>query len=273
MPELPEVEAMARLTRRLVKSKKILDCRVIHAAVAGGSTHDRQGTKALKQAKGRKILEVERRGKYLLLRLDRGWVAMHFRLSGQLLWYKREKPPEHVDVALDFARNTLGFVDRRHLGRVRWLDRSEDLPGIQQMGVDPLSREFTAKRLGEILGSSRRAVKLVLMDQQRVAGLGNIWSSEALWRAKIDPRRRADRIDAKETRRLRGAIVDVLRRALQSCLDPAPDFRDPEWEFQGAEKIMRVYDCEGQRCRRCGKRIQRLRQGNRSTYFCPGCQR
>jgi formamidopyrimidine-DNA glycosylase len=273
MPELPEVEAMARLTRRLVKGRKIMDCRVIHAVVARNSTRDRRNPKAVLRAKGRTVEGVERRGKYLLLRLDRGWLAFHFRLSGQLLWYRRERPPKHVDVALDFARDTLGFVDRRHLGRVRWLDRPRDLPGIARMGVDPLAREFTAKRLREILGSSRRAVKQVLMDQEKVAGLGNVWSSEALWRARIDPRRRADRIGEQETRRLRTAIVDVLRRALQSCLVPAPDFRDPQWEFEGADRIIRVYDREGRKCPRCGKRIRRVRQGNRSTYFCPGCQR
>ncbi len=258
---------MSRLTRRLVKGRKIVDCRVIHAVVTGG------GARELLQTEGRTVVDVERRGKYLLLRLDRGWLALHFRLSGKLLWYARERPPKHVDVELDFGRGTLGFVDPRHLGRVRWLDRLEELPGVARMGVDPLSRDFTAKRLAEIFAGSRRAVKLVLMDQERVAGLGNIWSCEALWRARIDPRRRANRVGGKETLRLRAAIVAVLRRALQSCLDPAPDFRDPEWWFEGGDSFLRVYDREEKRCRRCGHGIRRVRQGNRSTYFCPGCQR
>jgi len=266
MPELPEVEAMAQIVRPLVEGHRILDCRVIHAIVTAG------GAPALRQAKGRKVVAVERRGKYLLLQLDRGLLAFHFRLSGQIFWYERRRPPKHVDVALDFARGTLGFVDQRHLGRVRWLDRPEDLPGIARMGVDPLSPGFTPERLRNLLRASRRPVKLVLMDQEKIAGLGNIWTSESLWRARIDPRRRADKLTAPETRRLAGAVVGVLRRALKSCLDPAPNFRDPEWWFEGGDRSIRVYDREGKRCPRCGTAIRRVRQGARSTYFCPGCQ-
>jgi formamidopyrimidine-DNA glycosylase len=266
MPELPEVEAMARLVRPLVVGHRIVDCRVIHAVVTAG------GARALGQAKGRMVVGVERSGKYLLLRLDRGWIAFHFRLSGQIFWYRRPRAPKHVDVALDFDRGTLGFADRRHLGRVRWLDRLEDLPGIARMGVDPLSPEFTPERLGKLLRGSRRAVKLVLMDQEKIAGLGNIWTSESLWRARIDPRRRANRLTEPETRRLAGAVVGVLRRALESCLDPAPDLRDPDWWFEGGDRSIRVYDREGKRCARCGTAIRRVKQGERSTYFCPGCQ-
>ncbi len=266
MPELPEIEAMARTLRPLVEGRRILDCRVIHAVVTGGNPQ------ALRQAKGRKVVRVERRGKYLLLALDRGWLAFHFRLSGQFLWFERRRAPKHVDVALDFARGTLGFVDRRHLGRVRWIERPEEIPGIARMGVDPLSPEFTPKRLGQILRESRRPVKLVLMDQEKIAGLGNIWTSESLWRARIDPRRRADRLTEPETRRLAGTVVGVLRRALESCLDPAPNFRDPDWWFEGGDRAIRVYDREGKRCPRCGTAIRRVPQGGKSTYYCPGCQ-
>jgi formamidopyrimidine-DNA glycosylase len=268
MPELPEVEAIARILSPIVTGRRIRSCRVIHPVVVGGAA----GVRAVERAADRLVAGVERRGKYLLLRLDRGWLAMHFRLSGQVVWYDRRRPPPHVDVALDFSAGTLGFFDRRHLGKVRWLERPEDLASIAGMGVDPLSREFSAARLGELLRGSRRPVKLVLMDQGKIAGLGNIWSCEALWRARIDPRRRADRLGEKETGRLAVAIVAVLQRALKSCLDPAPDFRDPDWWFQGADKFLRVYDREGRPCRRCGARIRRIRQGGRSTYFCPGCQ-
>jgi formamidopyrimidine-DNA glycosylase len=266
MPELPEVEAMARTLRPLVAGRRILDCRVIHPVVTGG------GAQAVLQAKRHKVVSVERCGKYLLLALDRGWIAFHFRLDGLLLWYERRRPPKHVDVALDFVSGTLGFVDRRHLGRVRWIERPEEIPGIARMGVDPLSAEFTPERLGQILRESRRPVKLVLMDQEKIAGLGNIWTSESLWRARIDPRRRANRLTDAETRRLAATVVGVLRRAIESCLDPAPNFRDPDWWFEGGDRAIRVYDREGTRCPRCGTTIQRIAQGGRSTYYCPGCQ-
>ena len=134
-------------------------------------------------------------------------------------------------------------------------------------------QQLARQRLAELLGGSRRPVKLFLVDQGRIAGLGNIYSNEALWRAGLDPRRRTNRLSAVETRRLHKGIVDVLRRALECCLNPAPNFRDPEWWFQGLEKILGVYGREGKRCRRCGERIRRIAQGARSSYFCPGCQR
>jgi formamidopyrimidine-DNA glycosylase len=124
-----------------------------------------------------------------------------------------------------------------------------------------------------LLARSRRPVKLLLLDQTRIAGLGNIYTSESLWRARISPRRLSQRVQPEEARRLHKAIVDVLRRALECCLDPAPEFRNPEWWFQGLERILGVYDREGMPCRRCRTRIRRIEQGGRSSYFCPSCQR
>jgi formamidopyrimidine-DNA glycosylase len=273
MPELPEVEAVARTIRPLVVGQRIRDCRIVHPIVVGAAGKRGNGARTLARAKGLSVADVERRGKYLLLRLDSGWMMFHFRLDGQFIWYERGGRPKHIDVELVFPTGTLGFVDRRHLGRVVWLDRLEDHPGLARLGVDPLSPGFTAGRLAALLNGSRRAVKLVLMDQTKISGLGNIWSCESLWRARIDPRRRASSLSAAETQRLAKAIVGVVRRALESCLDPAPDFRNPEWWFADADSAVRVYGREGLRCPRCGARIRRIRQGGRSTFYCSGCQR
>ena len=102
--------------------------------------------------------------------------------------------------------------------------------------------------------------------------LGNIYSAEALWQARLGPCRRADRLNAPEVRRLHKAIVKVLRTALECCLNPAPEFRQPDWWFQGLERLVRAYGREGLACRRCGARIKRIAQGGRSTFFCRGCQ-
>lgn len=278
MPELPEVEAVARTLRPLVVGRQIRNCRILHSIVVGGAARSGgNGARTLARArigraKGESVADVERRGKYLLLRLDSGWLMFHFRLDGHLVWYERGGRPKHIDVELEFPGGTLGFVDRRHLGRVGWLDRPEDHPGIAQLGIDPLSDGFSAAHLAALLEGSRRAVKLVMMDQTKIAGLGNIWSCESLWRARIDPRRRASRLSAAETQWLAKAVVGVVRRALESCLDPAPDFRNPEWWFADADSAVRVYGREGRRCPRCGARIRRIRQGGRSTFYCPGCQ-
>jgi formamidopyrimidine-DNA glycosylase len=226
-----------------------------------------------RKARGQKIRAVHRRGKYLILELKRGSLVLHFRLDGRLVWFDSRETSGHVDVALETNRGTLGFVDRRHFGRVQWVDSPADVPGISTLGIDPLSREFTGERLAQMLRASHRHLKLFLLDQNKIAGIGNIYSSEAMWRARIDPRRRAHRLSAAEARRLQKAIVDVLHRALECCRNPAPDFRDPNWWFQGLERILRVYGREGKRCRACSSPVRRIGQGGRSTFFCAKCQR
>lgn len=176
-----------------------------------------------------------------------------------------------MDVALEFGKGVLGFADGRHLGRVHIWESAKSCVPLQQMGVDALSREFTADLLKNKLKASRRSVKEFLLDQTRLAGVGNIYSCEALWHAQIAPLRQANSLSAQESKKLYKGIVSVLQRALECCLDPVPDFRDPDWWFQGIEKILRVYQREGLVCRRCGRLIVRVEQGGRSTYYCSHC--
>lgn len=276
MPELPEVEAVARSLRPFIEGRVIQRCRVFHAiAVRPSSGHgEKQAVAAIERAvRNLRVISVERRGKYLILRLDRGSLVMHFRLDGQLVWFDSRKTSGHVDVALEFGHGTLAFLDRRHFGRVQWEEAPEAVPGIAALGVDPLSPRFTAASFHELLAASSRPLKLFLLDQDKVAGIGNIYSSEAMWRARLDPRVRANQLSRAQARRLHKAIVDVLQRALECCLDPAPDFRDANWWFRGLEEILRVYGREGKKCRRCGSAIRRIEQGGRSTFWCPGCQK
>jgi formamidopyrimidine-DNA glycosylase len=215
--------------------------------------------------------------------LDRGLLTMHFRLDGQLLWFANGKEllqranhgenNVHVDVAFELDKGVLGFADRRHFGRVHIWASADECPGLAILGVDALSRDFTSSRLTDLLAASKRPLKDFLLDQSRVAGIGNIYSCESLWRARLDPRRRAHTLQPQEARRLHKAIVSVLARALECCLHPAPDFRNPEWWFAGLEKILRAYGREGEPCRRCGEPIQRIVQGGRSTYCCGRCQK
>ena len=276
MPELPEVEAIAQSLRPLILARRIRRCRVLHPIAvrpSSGCGAERAADELEKILPGRRIRAVERRGKYLVLRLDHGCIVLHFRLDGQLVWFASRSISGHIDVTLNFDQGTLGFVDRRHFGRVQWLPSPEALPGIRELGPDPLAREFTPARLAATLKNSRRPLKLFLLDQSKVAGLGNIYTSEALWQARLNPRRRAYRLSPSEARRLHKAIVDVLHRALECCLDPAPDFRDAKWWFQGLEEILRVYGREGEPCRRCGATIRRIEQGGRSSFACLRCQK
>lgn len=276
MPELPEVEAIARKLRPMVEGRTIERCRVIHPIAAAGISAKGKKTAArnlAKRLRGRRIEHVVRQGKFLLFALDRGSAVMHFKFDGQLVWFDGNEIRGHIDVALEMKHGTLGFVDPRHLGRVRWVSSPDEISGLRTMGMEPLAKDFTVERLGEKLAGSRMAIKLCLLDQTKIAGVGNIYSSEALWRARIDPRRPADRLTGTETKRLHRSIVDVLRNALKCCLHPAPNFRDPNWWFQGLDRTLRVYSREGKTCRRCGRVIERTEQGGRGTYWCPGCQK
>jgi formamidopyrimidine-DNA glycosylase len=276
MPEMPEVEALARTVRPLVRGKRITRCDVIHEIAVRPSSGRgaKQAAERLRnRVHGQKIEAVDRRGKFLLLQLgDGGCVALHFRLSGKLLWFASSKISGHVDVAFELGKGTLGFVDGRHLGRVQWSRSIEEIPGIAALGVDPLSREFTAVRLAEMLAASRQPLKLFLLDQGKIAGLGNIYSSEAMWRARLSPLRPANKVRPAEARALHKGIVAILRRAIECCLDPAPDIRDPKWWFAGVDSMLRVYGREGKPCRRDGHPIRRIAQGGRSTFWCAHCQ-
>jgi formamidopyrimidine-DNA glycosylase len=280
MPELPEVEAIARTVRPLVRAQRIRCVHLFHSIVL----RPQPASQLVTNCQGRRVRDVRRVGKYLFLELDRGLIEMHFRFDGHLIWFPNAKDllrranvdadtGVHVDVALEFAKGVLGFADGRHLGRVHTWESPESCGPLQQMGTDALSREFTAKLLAENIKSSRRPVKEFLLDQTRVAGIGNIYSCEALWRSEIAPQRVANSLNAKEVAKLHKEIVSILRRALECCLHPTPDFRDPEWSFQGIEKILRVYQREGSPCKRCGRLIVRAEQGGRSTYYCSNCQK
>ena len=279
MPELPEVEAVVRTLRPLAQGQRIRCVHIFHPI----AVKPQPARRLAEFATNRLIERVERKGKYVLLLLDRGLITMHFRLDGQLVWFadgkellQRANVQEsgvHVDVAFELSKGVLGFADQRHFGRVYAWDSPEDSPGLASLGVDTLSRDFTFATFRKLLAASVRPLKDFLLDQTRVAGLGNIYSCESLWRSRLDPRRRAKSLKPDEARRLHKAIVSVLARALECCLHPAPDFRDSQWWFQGLEKILRAYDREGEPCRRCGTAIQRIEQGGRSTYWCRRCQK
>jgi formamidopyrimidine-DNA glycosylase len=279
MPELPEVEAVARTLQPLTERRQIRCVHVLHAI----ATEPQTAAQVARLVEGQRIHSVERKGKYLFLMLERGLVTLHFRLDGQLVWFRSAKemlqranhPDEgvHVDVAFELDKGVLGFADRRHFGRVQAWKSAEECPAYQRLGVDAMSREFRAGRFAALLAASKRPLKEFLLDQRKVAGIGNIYSCESLWQAQLDPRRRANTLRPAEARRLHKAIVSVLRRALECCLHPAPDFGDPEWWFQGLENILRAYDREGKPCHRCGEPILRIAQGGRSTYCCVRCQR
>src|SRR5260221_9548517 len=198
MPELPEVEAVARALRPLVKGQRIRCLHVFHAI----ALKPQLPAHAAGLVEGQRVQDVFRRGKYLFLQMDRGLVVMHFRFDGQLIWFRSAKElleranagedGVHVDVALELGKGALGFADRRHFGRVHAWETETVCPPLRKLGMDAVAKEFTPKELYARLSRSKQPLKEFLLDQTRIAGTGNIYSSEALGNAGLDPGRRGN---------------------------------------------------------------------------------
>ncbi|MGC9399357.1 MAG: bifunctional DNA-formamidopyrimidine glycosylase/DNA-(apurinic or apyrimidinic site) lyase [Anaerolineae bacterium] len=282
MPELPEVETVARYLRLSLVGREI--CAV---TLTWARTVARPAPDAFVAAlTGTRITAVNRRGKFLCFSLASGqtWLT-HLRMTGAFFLSPideetetapevlRRWNPDHVR-----ARFRLGdgqgliFVDMRKFGRFYLVDDPQEMLG--DLGPEPLGEGFTVAWLREALRDRRGEIKRLLLNQHFIAGLGNIYAGEALWRARIHPRRRAGSLTATEVRRLHEAIVASLQVALADGGTTLDDrqYRDPHGRSGDHQAALAVYDRAGERCPRCGSPIARIVQGQRSTYFCPVCQ-
>jgi len=263
MPELPEVEAVCRKLRRDALGALIVRTRMLR----------KRDRRLEARTRGRRIVDVRRRAKNVLIHLDGGWaVRAHLRMTGNLyvvedVRLRRETVRAYFELE---GGAGLVFDDPRTLG-VLELFREEELTAIlDSLGPEPLDGEFTVERFRETAKASRRPAKIFLLDQTKVAGLGNIYAAEALHRARIHPGRAMNRIGEGRLARLHLAIVDVLENAVESACYAytGPGGHNSEENFPVA-----VYGREGQPCPVCERRVRRIVQGGRSTYYCPGCQR
>jgi formamidopyrimidine-DNA glycosylase len=269
MPELPEVEAICRKLRRQVIGARIVRARVLRTR----TSLPQKPARVAKLARAKVIESIGRRGKHILFELSGGLaLRVHLRMTGDMYVAgdRLQIPPTaRAFFELDRGR-VLVFDDSRALG-VLQIQPAAEIDGLlKDLGPEPLSPKFTVASFAEIARRSRQPAKLFLMDQRHVAGLGNIYAAEALFRAGIHPGKPMKQISPRKLQRLHAAIVHVLRDAVKSaciaCYRPG--------RFQEAEKFfLAVYDREGEPCFVCGREIRRTSQGGRSTYNCPGCQR
>ncbi len=271
MPELPEVEAVCRRIRPAVAGRRIVSVRILRPRIA--LPHPPDELESFLQ--GRRIETVTRRAKNILLHLSgRPPCALHvhLRMTGNLeLLPDVRFLPASARFYLEFSGHAgLVFTDPRALGRIRLLNE-DDLAALDAaLGPEPLSRAFTPARLAAAARASRQPAKLFLLDQKRLAGLGNIYAAEALFLSGIHPAKPVMALPPARIAALHRAIVDTLRRALRSAerAYSAPGTRSEAEDFP-----LRVYGREGQPCFQCGRLVLRLKQAGRSTYFCAHCQR
>ena len=262
MPELPEVETVVRTLRPYVIGQTIARAEFRSRFVTPG---DRQGL-ALKLI-GRRIEAVERRGKFIWIRLDSGHLAVHLGMTGKLLFNGVEGPHTHGVFA--FGDALLVYDDIRQFGRIEW---SEGVPKrVAALGPEPLSMA-TADFVTRLRARSTR-VKPLLLNQAFLAGLGNIYVDEALFRAQIHPNTKASRISRARAAALHQDIVEILRVAIDHKGSSISDYVDADGVSGGFQHLHQVYGREGAACSRCGGVIKRIVVAQRGTHYCPLCQR
>ncbi len=271
MPELPEVETIRRGLAPLLSGRRIEEA---HIEPGSERIVMRVSPRQFEQGlRGRRIQDVQRRGKYLLLPLDDGgWWIVHLRMTGALL-YRRSGDPDEAYVRARFRLDNgheLRFRDVRKFGMMFLTgDPADALGGV---GPEPLDGDLTYERLRDLLRRRSAPVKSVLLDQRVVAGMGNIYADEALFRAKIHPLRPAARLTAGEVRRLHEAIPRVLEAAITNMGTTRRDFRDAYGGQGRHQDYLQVYGRTGEPCRACGTPIERIVVGGRSSHCCPRCQ-
>lgn len=272
MPELPEVETIRRGLRRRVLRRRILRVEVLEPRL-----RIRIAADFAERLTGRRIDDVRRRAKYLQFHLDDGrvWIV-HLGMSGKLIHVDPTRPREkhdHVIVHLDEGQ--LRFNDPRRFGLCVLLDGDESAawPSFRNLGPDPFDPSFDGNHLFRGTHASRRTIKDILMDQSVVAGLGNIYVNEVLFRAGVRPTARGVRITRAAADRIAALVPELLREAIRWCGTSFSDYRDGEDRAGRFQAQLRVYQREGQPCRACGALVRRIVSGNRSSFYCPNCQR
>ncbi len=287
MPELPEVQTIIDDLNRKIKGDTIV-----------GFWSDWKKTvrmpldKFTRKIKNRKILAARRIGKNIFLDLAGGkTIYIHLKMTGHLLVktqsaklkaqnfgrdYFSEKVNQYIHHIFYLkSGRTLEFSDLRKFGKIILADtdRIGEIREIRELGVDAMSRDFTLKKLGEILNGRNTKIKLLLMDQGKIAGIGNIYVSEILFEAGILPGRPAYKIDSEERKKLYNSIKKVLGKAIRLRGTSDSDYRDTSGAPGKFQEVLKVYRRAGKKCARCGTIVQRGKMGQRGTFFCPVCQK
>ncbi|NET34541.1 MAG: DNA-formamidopyrimidine glycosylase [Cyanothece sp. SIO1E1] len=265
MPELPEVETVRRGLNRVTLNSQILGGDVLLDRTIAHPTFIDEFLLGLK---GQEFVQWHRRGKYLLAELRKadlgdnyhaqsGWLGVHLRMTGQLLWQQRDEPlQKHCRVRLWFSENyELRFVDQRTFGRMWWIPPGKSLEsiitGLQNLGPEPLATDFSVSYLMQKLKNRHRPIKNALLDQSLVAGIGNIYADEALFLSQIRPVKQCDQLSLKKIKRLHAAIIQVLESSIQVGGTTFSDFRDVKGINGNYGGLAWVYNREGEPCKVC----------------------
>lgn len=274
MPELPEVETISRDLRDKLSGHTIKRAEVFWDREIGYPSVP----EFLEFVRGRRIEGTARRAKFVVIRLsDNATLLTHLKMTGQLLYVGAAEPPNrYTRVLLHLDRGKqLRFVDIRKFGRMYLVeaDRLQDFPKIAELGPEPLEEAFTLAAFRALLKRRKGRIKPLLMNQGFLAGMGNIYVDEALFRSGIHPLRPSATLKPKDVAKLHQAIIDVLEESIANRGSSIDDYRDPAGQKGYHHVYLRVYGRTGEACLVCGTPIRKMVVGGRGTHFCPKCQR
>lgn len=274
MPELPEVETIRISLQDKLKGKTFVGVEVFLDKMVKGIGLEKLET----TLNGKKIIRIDRRGKYLIIHLTGGLaMIIHLRMTGQLLYcLPEQEKAKHTHVVFHLSdMKQLRFVDQRQFGKVQVvrLKELENVSGLKNLGIEPLSKDFTREFFKKALRNKRSKIKPLLLDQTFIAGIGNIYADEALFRAMINPERVASALNPREVSRLYVVIKEVLQEGIENNGTSIKDYIDGDGKKGTNQSNLRVYGRDGQPCVKCGIIIQRKTIGGRSSHFCPKCQK
>ncbi|MDP2930184.1 MAG: bifunctional DNA-formamidopyrimidine glycosylase/DNA-(apurinic or apyrimidinic site) lyase [bacterium] len=284
MPELPEVETIKRFLEKAIVKRKITGVEVLNRKQLLGNSKDIIGAK---------IKDLDRRAKYLIINLDNNKsLLIHLKLTGQLVWTVKttgkavfdkqipftggtKLPGKTTRIIIHFDKGTLFFNDMRKLGWIKIVQSPGLNKSFEKLGPEPFGKDFSVEYLKKAFEKTSRPIKIILLDQEKIAGIGNIYANEALFMAKINPGRPAKILMPNEVKKLRQAILNVLKQGLKYGGSSAADeaYIKPDASRGNYQQHFLVYQKQGQKCLKCGKIIKRITLGGRGTFFCPACQR
>lgn len=270
MPELPEVETLANQLRKNILGRSVLKFVIKERSVVKTDSAEFE-----RRLPGETIRRVSRRGKYICLELDERFLWFHLGMTGQLRWQEKPYDPPHLCCWIEFegSKKQLFFFDVRKFGRVLLSGKNpEDFPkGLKAMGAEPF--DLDDEKFAALFKNRTGRIKSLLLNQHLIAGIGNIYADESLFRARINPKRRPSRMKRSEFVSLRSAICETLREAIAAGGSTIDDYIHTNGESGKFQDYHKVYGRSGKNCVKCAGEIRRVVLAGRSSFFCPRCQK
>ncbi len=267
MPELPEVETIKRDLEDVIIGKKIKGVEVkVAKIIKEPSLGD-----FIKGVQGKKIKEILRRGKVLILKLSSQYLIFHLRMTGQIIYGNKDEKNK-VNFLLSDGKY-LNFIDQRVMGEIRLVDDWQKIPFIKQMGPEPLEEKWTIEKFQKMVSKKKIKIKPLLMNQKFIAGIGNLYAAEILFKAKVNPICSINELTLAEVKKIYLAIKEILQEGIRYRGSSIDTYRDARGEKGKFAARIKVYGRKGKPCFECGNLIKKTTLAGRGTYFCPKCQK